>query len=156
MSNLSYEQDIKNLKNYCDAFAEQSGIKFACLLEENGQVIVFSDKTDFDMTSLASLIAGSVAATGGMARLLGEKAGFKILFHEGLEDQLLINTLDDGSILVILFDHSRTLGWVRFQVRKVQNELSAKLKSFLGKYTGSNISASPFAEIKDDEIDALF
>ena len=43
MSNLSYEQAVKNLKGHCDSLAEHSGVNLACLLEENGQIIVSSD-----------------------------------------------------------------------------------------------------------------
>ena len=159
MSELSYDAAIEDLKGYCDSLTGHSGVNFSCLLEENGQIIVSSGEIEVDMISLASLVAGSVGATGGIAGLLGEKSGFTTLFHEGSGQQLLINILDNGSILVILFDHSRTLGWVRFQVRKIQDELSSKTKRLLDKYvshTGSNNSASPFAEVADEEIDALF
>jgi hypothetical protein len=44
----------------------------------------------FDTTSLASLTAGNVAATDGLAKLIGEKE-FSILFHEGERDNIHIS-----------------------------------------------------------------
>jgi hypothetical protein len=42
------------------------------IVDKNGQLIAASGETDnLDTTSLASLTAGNIAATGGMAKLLG-------------------------------------------------------------------------------------
>jgi len=45
-----------------------------------------------DTTALASLVAGSIAATGSLARLIGERA-FSGLFHEGERSHLYITVL---------------------------------------------------------------
>jgi len=52
-------------------------------VDKNGQLIASAGDThNIDTTALASLTAGNIAATGGIARLLGERE-FSILFHEG-------------------------------------------------------------------------
>jgi len=50
--------------------------------QERQQIAAKGDLDKVDATSLASLTAGNVAATDGLARLIGEKE-FSILFHEG-------------------------------------------------------------------------
>ena len=45
-----------------------------------------------DSTSLASLTAGNIAATSGLAKLCGEKE-FSILFHEGEWDNIHISLI---------------------------------------------------------------
>ncbi|VAV85674.1 gliding motility protein MglA, partial [hydrothermal vent metagenome] len=58
------------------------------LVDKDGQLLASSgDTRDIDSTSLASLTAGNIAATGGLAKLIGEKE-FSILFHEGEKENL--------------------------------------------------------------------
>ena len=141
------------IQQYCDGLVAHEGITLACLLEENGQIIVSSGNTAaFDMTSMASLAAGSVAATGGIAKLMNE-TGFSVLFHEGKEQQLLMQVMVGGSIFVVLFDQRRTLGWVRFQIRAIKHDFEHQIGQLFKQY---KTSSSPFHEVSDSEIDALF
>src|SRR3970282_2706617 len=67
---------------------QQANAKLTFLVDKNGQLITSVGETKgVDTTSLASLTAGNIAATGGMAKLLGEKE-FSMLFHEGEEDDI--------------------------------------------------------------------
>ena len=68
-------------------------------------------------TSLASLAAGNIAATGGLASLIGEKE-FSILFHEGERDNMHISVIDNRLILVVIFDKRSSVGLVRLRVRR--------------------------------------
>lgn len=141
------------IQQYCDGLVSHDGITMACLLEENGQIIVSAGETKaFDMTSLASLAAGSVAATGGIAKLMNE-TGFSVLFHEGQNQQLLMQVMAAGSIFVVLFDQRQTLGWVRFQIRTIKHDFEHQISKLFKQYTET---ASPFEEVSDSEIDALF
>lgn len=112
----------------------------------------------FDTTSLASLTAGNIAATGGLAKLIGEKE-FSILFHEGEKDNLHISIVGGRVILVVLFDSRSSLGLVRLRVKKSSEELSAIFERLLKKGDEAakrGVSDFPFAEITDDDIDNLF
>jgi predicted regulator of Ras-like GTPase activity (Roadblock/LC7/MglB family) len=84
------------------------------LLEASGKVVFLVDKdgtllasvgdaAGFDTTSLASLAAGNIAATGGLANLIGEKE-FSILFHEGERDNMHLSVVAERLILVVVFD----------------------------------------------------
>jgi predicted regulator of Ras-like GTPase activity (Roadblock/LC7/MglB family) len=111
-----------------------------------------------DTTSLASLTAGNIAATGGLAKLIGEKE-FSILFHEGEKDNLHISIVAGRVILVVIFDQRSSLGLVRLRVKKASDELGVVFEDLARKAqemekSGSN--QSPFAEITDDDIDNLF
>ena len=61
------------------------------------------DIENLDTTSLASLTAGNVAATDGLAKLIGEKE-FSVLFHEGEKDNIHISIVGERVILVVIFD----------------------------------------------------
>jgi hypothetical protein len=107
---------------------------------------------------LASLTAGNIAATGGLAKLIGEKE-FSILFHEGEKDNLHISIVGSRVILVVLFDSRSSLGLVRLRVKKASEELSQIFDSLAKRAEEKEKSGEsdfPFAEITDDDIDNLF
>jgi len=110
-----------------------------------------------DTTSLASLTAGNIAATGGLAKLIGEKE-FSILFHEGEKDNLHISIVGGRVILVVIFDQRSSLGLVRLRVKKASDELGRIFDDLSKKAaeTEKHNKMSPFAEITDDDIDNLF
>ena len=88
------------------------------LVDKNGQQIAYNgDINNLDTTSLASLTAGNVAATDGLARLIGEKE-FSVLFHEGERDNIHISIVGKRVILVVIFDERSSLGLVRLRVKK--------------------------------------
>jgi predicted regulator of Ras-like GTPase activity (Roadblock/LC7/MglB family) len=128
-------------------------------VDKNGQLISGVGEVDkFDTTSLASLTAGNIAATGGLAKLIGEKE-FSILFHEGEKDNLHISIVAGRVILVVLFDNRSSLGLVRLRVKKTSDELTAVFEALAKKAEDKEKSGEgnfPFAEITDDDIDNLF
>lgn len=154
------EEDHRRFIGLLDRLREESNAKLTFLLDKNGQQIARSgDLHGIDPTSLASLTAGNVAATDGLAQLIGERE-FSILFHEGENDHLHISVVGGRSILVVLFDERSSLGLVRLRVKKVSADLSSILEEIHQRATASRKAAfgssSPFAEITDEDIDALF
>ena len=74
------------------------------LINRNGQEIASSGRSgDYDGRSLASLGAASVAATHGLARLLGERE-FCSVTHRGERKSLHIAALADEAVLLIVTD----------------------------------------------------
>ncbi len=113
---------------------------------------------EIDATALASLAAGNVAATEGLAHLVGEKE-FYSLFHEGERQNILITLVGGRVILLVVFNESSSLGLVRLRVRKATTELAAILDKVRDKSAASVATGnqdSPFAEITDEDIDNLF
>src|SRR5260370_10751452 len=120
--------------------------KIDFLVDKNGQLIASVGATEnLDTTSLASLTAGNIAATGGLAKLIGEKE-FSILFHEGERDNLHISIIGGRVILVVIFDTRSSLGLVRLRVKKASDELN-KIFEGLMKKVQVPCAASPFATI---------
>jgi hypothetical protein len=67
--------------------------KVVFLVDKDGTLLASAgDAVGFDTTSLASLAAGNIAATGGLANLIGEKE-FSILFHEGERDNMHLSVV---------------------------------------------------------------
>lgn len=155
-----YEEEFQRIKNILAKLKVEANAKLVFLVDKNGQQIAMQgDMSEVDTTSLASLTAGNVAATDGLARLMGEDE-FNILFHEGRKDNLHISIIAKRTILVVIFDERSSLGLVRLRVKKATVELEQVFQEILQKVEQERDSLSsaetPFAEITDDDIDSLF
>jgi predicted regulator of Ras-like GTPase activity (Roadblock/LC7/MglB family) len=126
------------------------------LVDKNGQPIaVQGDVSNIDTTSLASLAAGNVAATGGMAQLIGEKE-FPTLSHEGERESIHICIIG-RTLLVVVFDDRSSLGLVKLRVKQASRELAAIFEDVERDSTAKREQDdSLFAGITDDDIDSLF
>ncbi len=146
---------LTQISNICDALQRDSNSKAVLVIDKNGQSIASAGDTDqLDVTSLSSLTAGNVAATGGIAQLLSEKE-FAGQFHEGEKTNVHISIVSARIILVVLFDERSSLGLVRLRVRKAATQLATVLDTLIRKSAAGN-QPSVFAEITDDDIDNLF
>lgn len=156
---IMYEEEFNAINDIISRLHSNSNAKIVFLVDKNGQLIAsYGETENIDTTSLASLAAGNIAATGGLAQLLGEKE-FSILFHEGERDNLHISIVGQRGILVVIFDDRSSLGLVRLRVKKASDELAEvfiKIADKVEKGIGGEGFESPFAEITDEDIDALF
>ena len=155
-----YEQEYDQLKGAITRLCSDANAKFVFLVDKNGQQIAaHGEMLNLDTTSLASLTAGNVAATDGLAHLIGER-GFPVLSHEGERDNLHISIVAARVILVVIFDERSSLGLVRLRVKRATAEMSSIFDSLDSKidqdrHIGIALD-SPFAEITEADIDALF
>ena len=156
---VMYDEEFKQINGVIEKLLREANAKVIFLVDKNGQLISGVGETErFDTTSLASLTAGNIAATGGLAKLIGEKE-FSILFHEGEKDNLHISIVAGRVILVVLFDTRSSLGLVRLRVKKASEELTTIFDRLMHKAEEKEKSGEsdfPFAEITDDDIDNLF
>jgi predicted regulator of Ras-like GTPase activity (Roadblock/LC7/MglB family) len=158
-SNLvMFDDEFKRIEEELQKLYQQSNAKVLFLVDKNGQLIASAGDThNIDTTSLASLTAGNIAATGGIARLLGEKE-FTVLFHEGDKDNIHISVISQRVILVVIFDQRSSLGLVRLRVKKASESLSRIFDEIARKAEKQDLKfgESPFAEISEEDIDNLF
>lgn len=158
---VMYEEEFQLIRGVLQKLKDDANAKIVFLVDKNGQQIAYNgDINNLDTTSLASLTAGNVAATDGLARLIGEKE-FTVLFHEGERDNIHISVVGRRVILVVIFDERSSLGLVRLRVKKASNELENVFAKILEKVekekeAGGTGFESPFAEITDEDIDSLF
>lgn len=158
---VMYEEEFNQIKQIISKLRIDANAKVVFLVDKNGQQIAaHGDIENLDTTSLASLTAGNVAATDGLARLIGEKE-FAVLFHEGERDNIHISIVAQRVILVVIFDERSSLGLVRLRVKKASAELGDVFGRIMAKVekeraVGGAAFESPFAEITDEDIDSLF
>jgi predicted regulator of Ras-like GTPase activity (Roadblock/LC7/MglB family) len=128
--------------------------KVVFLVDKNGSLLASAGETrDFDTTSLASLAAGNIAATGGLASLIGEKE-FSILFHEGERDNMHISVVANRLILVVIFDRRSSVGLVRLRVRRSAVALERILREV--DAVSQRGEEGDIEELTEDDIESLF
>jgi len=156
---VMYEPEFRRIEEELKRLFQQANAKLVFLVDKNGQLIASAGDThDIDTTALASLTAGNIAATGGIAKLLGQKE-FSILFHEGEKDNIHISLIADKVILVVVFDQRSSLGLVRLRVKRSAESLTRVFRQMEDKTRVAReekVESSPFAEITDEDIDQLF
>ena len=131
---VMYDEDYRKILAVIQRLVRDANAKGIFVVDKNGQLIAEAGEVrGIDTTSLASLTAGSIAATGGLAKIIGEE-DFPVHFHQS------------------------SLGLVRLRVKKAGGELARIFEDLQKKVEnpGAGTPASPFAEITDDDIDNLF
>jgi predicted regulator of Ras-like GTPase activity (Roadblock/LC7/MglB family) len=142
---VMYEEEFNQIQTVVDRLVREANAKVVFIVDKNGQLIAASGEVDnIDTTSLASLTAGNIAATGGIAKLLRENE-FATQFHEGEKANIHIQLVGNRVILVV----------VRLRVRMASDELNRIFEALLSKVQEPG-GDSPFAEITDEDIDNLF
>ena len=154
------EDESRRIESLALQLLRDANAKIVFLVDRNGQTISSQgDLGHVDQTSLASLTAGNVAATEGLAQLIGEDE-FSVLFHQGKRDSLHISTIGKMAILVVAFDERSTLGLVRLRVKKASSALEAVFDEITSRGSSgvdhADAFGSPFAEITDEDIENLF
>ncbi len=136
LSGKQYEHITKILSELATK-TKASAILFA---DMSGQLISQRGNTeDMNTTVLSALAASDFAATSEMAKLVGEEAKFKLLFHEGEKRNVYLSNVGDDFFLVVVFDVSVTLGLIRIYTKKAIEDL------------GKTLAEEPSQEDKDQQ-----
>ena len=154
-----FDEDHRRIVTVGQLLVRDANAKGVFVVDRNGQLIgEAGEMRGIDTTSLASLTAGCIAATGGLARIVGEDE-FPVHFHQGQRDNLHISLIAGRMILVVVFDERSALGLVRLRVKKAAAQL-AKIFEDIAKRAdqdrATGAANTPFAEITDEDIDNLF
>jgi predicted regulator of Ras-like GTPase activity (Roadblock/LC7/MglB family) len=154
-SDVMFPEEQQQIALVCQRLHRDANAKAVLLIGRDGQPIAEAGEVgEIDVTSLSSLTAGNVAATGGISKILREK-DFTSQFHEGEKTHVHITLVGGRAILVVLFDERSSLGLVRLRVKKASEEMS-KLFDQVARKAASRQGPSILSEITDADIDNLF
>ncbi|MDQ6963699.1 MAG: hypothetical protein Q9M13_02125, partial [Mariprofundales bacterium] len=115
-----YPSQDRAIDRLLAALVQKVPARFALLADVSGQVI--SARGDrhsvLEPVALGSLIAGDLAASHEIARLLGEYQSYQMILREGLTAHTFI--LEAGAYMVLLVQVSSEvpLGWARMVIRE--------------------------------------
>jgi predicted regulator of Ras-like GTPase activity (Roadblock/LC7/MglB family) len=147
------EPEYEALLSILRTLLADASAKVAFLVDKDGTLLAsVGDAAGFDTTSLASLAAGNIAATGGLANLIGEKE-FSILFHEGERDNMHLSVVAERLILVVVFDRRSSVGLVRLRVRQATGRLTAVMAVAMA---ANAAELDGVEELTEADIESLF
>ena len=152
-----YEEDLSRINACLSSLQRKARSAAVLLIETSGQLIASAGGTDaLDTTPLASLAAGSIAAAGALAQLLGEKE-FSFVFYDGERKRLHLSLIGGRAILLVLLDQNSAVALVRLQVKKFSREIE-EIFTELSKRPDPVAEGGnpPIGEITDDDVENLF
>lgn len=150
------EDEMAEVRRVMDRLVKHAHARLAFAIDRAGQLVTASgdlEEEDVDSTSLASLTAGNVAATDGIAKLLAS-GEFTSQFHEGEDTHVHIRLVGKRVILVVIFDSKSSLGLVRLRAREAGDALASLFDALLERTHQS--SGDVLDELTDGDLENLF
>jgi predicted regulator of Ras-like GTPase activity (Roadblock/LC7/MglB family) len=131
---------------------------FALFCDTNGNPITHHGKQHVvNLSGLSALAAGNFAATSEMARVIGEKEGFKFIFQEGERRNFYLCNVGFNFLLALIFDKAVALGLVRIFANKAVENLKGVLdKAAQAEQKASDFIDSEFGLLLGKELDKSF
>ncbi len=130
-------------------FLKKADAELTVVIDRGGNVISqYGDHSAIDVTIIAALAAGSFAATRELARRIGE-VEFNALYHQGNGSHIFMNSVDDDTIMITVFNRRTTVGLVRFYSVVAAQAVAELLKSLQGvdrpafHFEAADVSAAP-------------
>jgi predicted regulator of Ras-like GTPase activity (Roadblock/LC7/MglB family) len=155
---ILYEAEQRQFRQACEQLCQDTLGRAIMMVDVNGQIITMTGRLDgVDTTGMASLIAGTMLASGGLAKQVGED-DFPTHYYEGKRAHLYSVKIGEMLILSVVFDHQSSLGLVRLRVGRALPAFK-HLHDKLAQQQSSQPSGSAlFAglDLSDEAIDDMF
>jgi predicted regulator of Ras-like GTPase activity (Roadblock/LC7/MglB family) len=150
-----HETEYLRLKSILAKMQRELRAELVLLINHSGQQIACEGPArDVDLTALSSLAAANLAATDGLARLVGEPQ-FSILYHQGKHRSIYISDLAQKLSLVVMFDETVAPGMVRWKVKRGTASLQEVFSDFLKKVERQTAYGGSQTYFSDEEIEKL-
>lgn len=156
-----FEEDLSRLNASLSSLQNKARSAAVLLIDTSGQLIASAGGTEnLDTTPLASLAAGSIAAAGALAQLLGEQE-FSFVFYDGERKRLHLSLIGRQAILLVLLDQNTAIPLVRLQVKKFSREIERIFTDLSNRPDpvggdGPFPAGSGIGEISEDDVEKLF
>jgi predicted regulator of Ras-like GTPase activity (Roadblock/LC7/MglB family) len=149
-----HETDFLRINAILAKMQRELRAELVLLISRSGQPIVISGSAEnIDYTALASLAAANLAATDGLAKIVGEKE-FSVLIHQGRQRSLFISDLLKRFSLVLVFDATASSGLVRYKCKRTTQLLEDVIHDFQRRMEKSEAPMSP-PLFSDEELEEL-
>jgi predicted regulator of Ras-like GTPase activity (Roadblock/LC7/MglB family) len=149
-----HENEFRRIHAILAKMQNELRAQLVLLISRSGQPIVISGPAEnIDCTALASLAAANLAATDGLANIVGERE-FSVLVHQGRSRSLFISDLLKRFSLVLVFDASASSGLVRYKCKRTTLLLEDVIRDFQKRIEKAE-PATGIPQFSDDEIEEL-
>jgi predicted regulator of Ras-like GTPase activity (Roadblock/LC7/MglB family) len=149
-----HEPEYQRIQAILAKMQKELGAELVLLISRSGQPIVISGSTqNIDCTALSSLAAANLAATDGLANIVGEKE-FSVLVHQGRRRSLFISDLLKRFSLVLVFSASASAGLVRYKCKHATLLLENVIRDFQQRIEKKGSIVAP-PQFSDKELEEL-
>ncbi|MBN1423481.1 roadblock/LC7 domain-containing protein [Candidatus Fermentibacteria bacterium] len=153
---IMLSDERERIEDVLDTLIEKSGSLCAILITKDGHTISARGTTSFlNITALATLVAGSFAATRQVAALIGEKE-FSILFQQGASRHVHISLVAGTAMLIAVFEDSQRIGLVRLHAKRAADGLAALMSVSRERTDREELIVAQFKEFASSLIDRIF
>lgn len=122
------EEDIGELNGALQELLIKSDAGVTLIIDKGGFIITQCGRgLDFDTMTLAALSAASYAATEGIAQVIGEKT-FSSVYQQGETYSLLVNNIDQFSLLAVIFKANLSVGAVKYYATDTIKKIAAQFE----------------------------
>ena len=141
-----HESDAARIDAVLRRFLSDSSSSAALLIDRSGQPLAEAGTArTLDVGSIGALAAAAFSSTAALARLLGESE-FSVLFHEGVKESMHVSTVDENTILLVIFDERTTIGMVRLFAREARASVGAVLEEARKRPKLVGVLAAPLTD----------
>jgi predicted regulator of Ras-like GTPase activity (Roadblock/LC7/MglB family) len=108
------EEDVTLLDGALRDLLARSDAATAMITDKAGFCLVYQGEAErFDVTSIAALAAGSFQATQAIAGMI-EEPNFSCVYQQGERYSMLVNDIDEQTVLIVIFPSAVSVGLVKF------------------------------------------
>ena len=123
-----FEEDIQVFESALQDLLVKTEAKAALVIDKGGFLLTRCGSDEqVDTTTLGALAAASYAATQGMASLVNE-TNFRSIYQQGETFSLLVQNIDEHSLLTVIFNASTSVGAVKYYAVTTGQKIAAQLK----------------------------
>ncbi len=147
------ETQIGTAEKVLKEFAAKTGSSAVILGDMTGQILAkYGGLLDRDLEIFSVLAASNFVATAEMAKQIGEKASFEVLFHEGESRSIYLISLNEKYLLEIIFKASIPPGTIRIYSKQAKAKLLEVIASEEMEVDLSNIFDDNFSALLDEQL----
>ena len=149
-----HELEFQRIQTILTKMQRELRAELVLLINRSGQPIVTSGSAEnFDCTALSSLAAANLAATDGLANIVGEHE-FSVLVHQGRNRSLFISDLLKRFSLVLVFDATTSSGLIRYKCKHTALLLEDVIRDFQRRIEKAELATTP-PQFSDEELEQL-
>lgn len=132
--------------------------KLTIFADMNGYPIDYSgDVREMNINTLTAVAAGSFSASNEMASMISGHKHFEHVLHEGARDNVYMCSVGSDYLMIIIFDKTAPIGFVRLLVHAAVNKLSQYLDTLrVQKRKASQFLDADFRSGLNSEMDRAF
>jgi predicted regulator of Ras-like GTPase activity (Roadblock/LC7/MglB family) len=115
----------RKIEEQLNQLVQRVPAQFVLLVDVTGQIVGAKGSHDgINLVMLGSLVAGDLAASQEIARLMGEYQDYQIVLREGKKSHTFIADAGPYLALMVKVDEEIPLGWARMLIQQAGTNLA--------------------------------